>query len=811
MSKDRVVIANKTYTGDTLLDGRCYIANSIVGDELAIDTLDFEVVSDTNLSALAYGTPAMYYHGTTLIGKFYLESVNRTGRCSYSMSCVSAVGLLENATMHYGGMYTTQSGATFGSVLADIIGGIVSYTVTQGLSVVPVYGWLPVQSRRDALRQLLFATGASIKKTVAGELDISMLNIGTLKPISDDRLYDGGSIEYPEAVSLVTVVEHTYLTGTEQVTLYEDSVSAVPLTSPKGVSLNGALVTFDEPMHSLTITGATILESGANYAILSSSASAVLKGKKYIHQTREVHAAVDGASGEDKEARVEEVTLINFVNSEAVAKRVSQFYSLSRTIRLEMVVGEERPGDAVSLTDPFDDNAVALMMSQDINMSNTLAAQTEIVAGYTPSNDGVYEHAVVVTTGGSWNIPSGVTNIRAVLIGGGQGGQKGSDGEAGENGESCTVSPNSGYYTDTGEGGAGGAGGVGGSGGAGGKIKIVTVDVPSGTTSVTLSIGSGGVGSTVEGQDGASGGATTMKLGSTTYSSADGESSHGGFVNLLTGQLFGTKGSTGASGADGGSGVVGKRANENNALATGDTAAVGESGGDIPPNNGGSGGTGSYGTGGRAVVGYNSVQGTGHTATNPTQYRAGTVLSKYTAYSFDSKTGNYTLRNLRTFTVPTNASGSFSWYETKTDSSGRNVLVSMTITSSYVSTAGRYTQNIYYNDREYTATPVYNIAWGKGLGGAGGGGAAVSNNGGDANVNTGGTGANGTKPSVPTTRGAGGTGGSGGGGGGGGGGSLLITQDTITTSYTCDGGTGGVGGSGGPGGNGAPGCAIIYY
>lgn len=444
-------------------------------------------------------------------------------------------------------------------------------------------------------------------------------------------------------------------------------------------------------------------------------------------------------------------------------------------------------------------------------MSNTLSAQTEFVAGYTPRNDGVYEHAVVLTAGGTWNIPSGVTNIRAVLIGGGQGGRKGANGEAGENGESCTVSPNSGYYTGTGEGGAGGAGGAGGPGGAGGKIKIITVDVPAGVTSITLSIGSGGAGSTVEGQDGASGGATTLKLGGTTYTSADGEAAQGGFVNLMTGQLFGIKGSTGVSGAAGGAGVLGKTVDEDNNYATGETTAVGEAGGSSPPNNGGAGGTGAYATGGRVIVRYTSVEGTGHAGKAPSQYKPGTVLSKYTTYSFDNTTGTYTLRNLRTFTVPTNASGNFSWYETRTSSTGRMTLIHAKLSSVYISTAGKYNQEIYYDDREYDATPVYDIAWGKGRGGGGGGGAAVSNDGGAASVNNGGVGAAGTRPGVPTTRGAGGTGGSGGGGGGGGGGSLLITQSTITTSYTCDGGTGGAGGSGGPGGNGAPGCVIIYY
>lgn len=551
---NRIVIGTQTFQDNDILSGNCYIADSLVGDELSIDTLTVTLDGRTAgpLSGVSYGEPVYYYHDNQLIGKFYFESTKRTGKYTYEVSCVSGIGLLAKKP-HYGGIYTGQPAK---ELLADIIGATATYTVSAEAGAVPVYGWLPVATCRDNLRQVLFAIGASIKKGTGGALDIVFLGVTSPMEISDDRLGTGGNIEYPTPVTGVVAVEHGYIAtqAVETTTLYDDVVRGAALTSPKGAALTGALITFSEPVHSLAATGGSILESGVNYAVLASGSHVTLTGKKYVHTTREVYAAVEDATGAENVARIESATLVSLANSVNVAKRAASYYSKARLIDVDMVMGAERPGDAVELSDPFDDRAVGLMTSQDINISRLLLARAKVTTGYFPDGGGnTYKHSVRLTGSGTWKVPAGVKRIRAVLIEAGQGGESGSKGEDGSVGTKQSNSDvlnqwtSSFKYQAPGPGGAGGKAGVGGKGG---KICEVDIDVAAGQ-SFRYASGVGGAGGvcTAEGSgSGANGTATTFG----TYSSNNGGQYDYGYKDIFSGAVYAVPGETGIPGGDGG-------------------------------------------------------------------------------------------------------------------------------------------------------------------------------------------------------------------------------------------------------------------
>lgn len=73
------------------------------------------------LISLPVGTPVWYYHEEELVGKFYLEDVQRQGRNKYKLNCVSAVGRLDKMK-HGGGLFLR---ATFADVLSHIMRGTV--------------------------------------------------------------------------------------------------------------------------------------------------------------------------------------------------------------------------------------------------------------------------------------------------------------------------------------------------------------------------------------------------------------------------------------------------------------------------------------------------------------------------------------------------------------------------------------------------------------------------------------------------------------------------------------------------------------
>ena len=261
----------------------------------------------------------------------------RVGLIHYKLSCISGVGLLDN-TQHYGGMYTGQA---LSDVVADIISGTVEYSIDEAYQSIPVYNWLPIGTRRENLHQLLFVMGLALKKDANGMIRITALTDSDPAEIEESRLFSGGSIDYNTPSTAVSVAEHT-----------SGEAAAEDIITPNGAKVSGVLVPFDNPIHDLQIDNGEILESGVNYAVLAQSSDCLLTGQKYTHIVREILRGEAGAS-KDNTATVTDATLVNLANSENVAERVLAYYSKARTVSNDLVVGTERPGDPISMDDPF--------------------------------------------------------------------------------------------------------------------------------------------------------------------------------------------------------------------------------------------------------------------------------------------------------------------------------------------------------------------------------------------------------------------------------------------------------------------------
>ena len=159
----------------------------------------------------------------------------------------------------------------------------------------------------------------------------------------------------------------------------------------------------------------------------------------------------------------------------------------------------------------------------------------------------LFEEMAVITSSGSWTAPAGVTQLRLIVVQGGQGSSPGQDGYVGGQGPL----PGSGVAAGD------GAQGVSGQGG---KVWFGTVDInPEQVFQVT--IGQGGVPSTVYGTPGAMGGETTFGQ----YSSANGEVYPLGFTDVASGNSYARTGvaaptdgtGDGAAGGAGGSAGAG--------------------------------------------------------------------------------------------------------------------------------------------------------------------------------------------------------------------------------------------------------------
>lgn len=535
---------------------------SLSCESISADTLTAVVrCNNPTIMAFAKNDPIRVWESDSdaSMQTYYLRSITRTGATSYRLVAWSVVGLLA-AMAHKGGIYTGQ---TVAEVVKEICGNV-PVVVKSVFANTKLYGWLPYcqpkadrrgKSARDNLVQVLFAIGAYLTTDLNGVLHIDALWDGASSTIGSNRMYaSGGKVSYSDPISAVTVTEHQYIAGTDEKELFS------------GTSQQGDIITFSEPMHSLTATGFTILESGANYAKISSG-SGSLKGKTYIHNTRLVTQTVTENAAENVKS-VTDATLVSLVNSSAVAKRLADYYKCRETITNGIVSGQEKPGHVVSVYHPYDKQMVsACIVSLDTTMSGTLKSEMAALVGFLPPQPETteyYDERVLLTGAGEWTVPEDVTSLRAVLIDQGADGTDGTDG-ADSNSVSFVVTSD----VDT-KGGTwsvqpsdGGLGGKGGLGGEGGRILSADLNVTPGII-FAYSV------------------AEETTFGD--LSSANGSRSDIGFTDPVTGDIYGKKGDDGVSGGDGGNG----------GRASGSAFEPGENGGDVLPYTGGLGDEGFY-------------------------------------------------------------------------------------------------------------------------------------------------------------------------------------------------------------------------
>ena len=500
-------------------------------DALEADTLDITVLSESGtIRNFKKNDKVEYFRSGSRVGVYYLQSVTRVGPKLYTLSALSAVGLLI-VRPHRGGIYTGQ---TVAEVVAEICGDIpvLVETVYRGIKL---YGWLPIASARDSLVQVLFAIGAWLHTDENGTA--SIIGPGSVHAANIQ-------VKYLDPVSAVAVTEHQYIAGTEDVTLFE------------GTAQQGDVIEFDEPAHTLAAEGFTVLESGANYAVLSAG-TGKLTGKSYVHNRRVVTRTVTEGAAEHVE-EIADATLVSLVNSSAVAQRMAAYYACREQLTVDVNPAAEHAGHVVSLWNEWDkQQTLACIASRETKISGLLKSRTSALVGFLPpqpESSEYFDERVILTGSGVWTVPEGVTSYTRVLIGGGRGGSSGHRGES-----PAVRTPKS--WTekfdalrryvglDNGVSLEGGKGGEPGEAGDGGKVLVETVTDAVPGAKVSYACGKGGYGGAFsQGNDaGAPGTATTM--GGAT--SDTGSSSEAGYTDAITGEVFAAKGKSGIAGSPG--------------------------------------------------------------------------------------------------------------------------------------------------------------------------------------------------------------------------------------------------------------------
>lgn len=486
---------------------------------------------------IPYATGLWYFNDDQYIGKFYVSDARRTGKNVYTITAVSAMGVLDRLP-YYGKLFlnTPLMNVLYNIILTDGLRDVRtpflsalyrSIVLAAGLNTVKVSGWIHSCTKREALHHVLFAQGLNLFKAENDAFLISRVSASTVGGIDPKNVYDSGSVDLTDRVKVIEVTEHSFVPNqnVEDVVLYDNTEATIDMEAT--VFFDAAPIMVD----TITATGTIkIKQKNENCAVVSGVGT--LTGKPYSHTSHTISRTnrnvIDGET-----ITVSDATLVNSLNSNAVADRLFAYYTQRKQMQLPIVLNGERCGMKYGCVSPYGDDADAYIAAMTINSSAIAKADCRMISGYVPpEGDRGFSNVVQLTDSGTFTVPEAVLNadhplIRVVLIGGGQGGSSGCPGEKGPDdlvdSEDDLAKP-----------------GVPGANGSAGKVYICDISDTSLEATYSYSCGAGGIGGqgntsdTPESNMGEPGTDTTFG----SYSSRNGAVLRAGYLDIMSGRIY---------------------------------------------------------------------------------------------------------------------------------------------------------------------------------------------------------------------------------------------------------------------------------
>lgn len=292
---------------------------SLSGLELPVSSISWVLDSREDIEYIFQKKqPIEVRNNDNLIGVYYIDTSNRSGKSLYSINSDDAIGVLDENTFT-GGVYTNKSAK---ELVSEILGGDFDIEYDSTVEDTQLTGAITAFSKREALQQVFFAWGVLVS-TDGGESIRVFTMPDVEQEIGTDRTYTGVSVDTSAIVTEVRVTAHTYT---------QDS--------------NGSLD---------------------------------IAGKKYTDTTSIYTVKNPNVVGNDKQ-NVKEVTGATLVSpsiGQAVAQRVYDYYLRRNTHNGKIVWKGERLGDLLTIPNSWGGKNTGNLQKMTITLSNTVAASCE--------------------------------------------------------------------------------------------------------------------------------------------------------------------------------------------------------------------------------------------------------------------------------------------------------------------------------------------------------------------------------------------------------------------------------------------------
>lgn len=356
----------RDFLDNELLERNCLQEINAISEGISINTLNFTVRTTSNIPFdLQKKQKLTLYFNGKLIGNFYLKNGARKNKTDYHMDAHDAVGVLDGNEFA-GGIYTGQP---VSEVLEKIFENEdFNYLLDESFSDIPLYGYIPYTTKRNALVYICFAIGAIADTSNYDGIVIYPQENDLSGEFLNDEVFSGVTLEHSDIVTGIRLTVHAYQKSDEAQELYNDT-------------LNGtAEVIFSEPYHGLEITGGTIGQFGDNYAYITGTGGNVtLTGKKYNHLTTSILKENPNIVFNKNIREVTDATLVHNGNAQQVLERVYAYYQRAENVVGDVLIGNKKLGQKVRIDTDYDGYRTGIIESYNYSFSpNEIKAEVKI-------------------------------------------------------------------------------------------------------------------------------------------------------------------------------------------------------------------------------------------------------------------------------------------------------------------------------------------------------------------------------------------------------------------------------------------------
>lgn len=344
------------FMGDELVNVRLLNETDPSLCSLTVDTMTVEIRDRKGRALQPQKDQVVHlYRDGVRLATHYITDAQRQSRQNYRLRSQSVIGRLEDTFL--GGIYEQYPLET---LLQEVLGEF-PFGVDAAFAGKTLTGYLPVCTRRQALQQIAFATGAAVRTRGDGSIWLVPPEETVSGGFTAGRIFAGGSLKQETPVAAVELFVHSYVPGDEEKILFKETE----------VHGSGVLFVFSEPYYGYQIAGGSIAGSSANWIRITADGPVTLTAKKYRHTVSVRRKENPQATEKGNVVAVEKATLINNKNADAVLERLYHYHVMRDLLTQDVVVAVENAGQMVESLSPWGDRVIGYITAMESTFTDT--------------------------------------------------------------------------------------------------------------------------------------------------------------------------------------------------------------------------------------------------------------------------------------------------------------------------------------------------------------------------------------------------------------------------------------------------------